>query len=148
MTEDKDKYDEMTGPLLAEELARRELNVSGKVDELRARLREDDARRAQEGADESGEAYEGEETQDVPEPRQPVDHDARALVLTEEQARKLNAGTANVRRFTKHVTPVPEVKYAAGDRVMAIRHPLNSGYSVLPHGVWLDEDLTEQEDEG
>ena len=41
-------YEDMAGPALAAELARRELPVSGRVDELRARLREDDEKRAQE----------------------------------------------------------------------------------------------------
>lgn len=42
-----DKYDAMDGPALKEELKKRELAVSGKVDELRERLREDDAKKAE-----------------------------------------------------------------------------------------------------
>ena len=37
-----DKYDALTGPELKEELTKRKLAVSGKVDELRDRLRESD----------------------------------------------------------------------------------------------------------
>jgi len=39
-----DKYDGMTAKELKEELSTRELAVGGKVDELRARLREDDVK--------------------------------------------------------------------------------------------------------
>lgn len=40
--DDGDQYDKMDGSALKEELTKRELGVSGKVDELRDRLREDD----------------------------------------------------------------------------------------------------------
>ena len=44
--EEGDKYDEMGADALKAELKKRELPVSGKVDELRDRLREDDEKAA------------------------------------------------------------------------------------------------------
>ena len=41
--DDGDSYDEMSGPELKKELKKRKLPVSGKVDVLRGRLRDDDA---------------------------------------------------------------------------------------------------------
>lgn len=135
-----DKYDEMTGPVLAEELAKRELPVSGKVDELRDRLREDDKAKAAQGdGDGSGTTSEGEETPagevEVPEPRQPVSHEPMMVVLDEDQARILTAGEARVRRFTKHVQAHTDRKYCAGDRVTGIADWENQLCRVLPFGV-------------
>lgn len=139
-----DRYEDMKGPELAEELAKRELPISGKVDELRARLREDDELRAQSDADTSNPDPEGEETDaddiEVPEPREPLRIQPYGVRLTEEQARVLNAGEARVLQFTKHVSRVTPIKYAAGDQVMALGSPESTHVRVLPYGIEIELD--------
>lgn len=146
-----DQYDEMTGPALSEELARRELPVSGRVEELRARLREDDEKRAQsntDGPDETGGAPDTEDDEsngvDVPEPREPVDYSPMAVVLNEDQARVLNAASAALRRHFRYVMSMSERKYCAGDKVFGVADWANGVCSVLPFGVEIE---LEQEDE-
>jgi hypothetical protein len=137
-----DRYDDMKGPELAEELAQRELPVTGKVDELRDRLREDDQKRAQEDADGADPADEGEgapdEEIDVPEPRQPVEYSPMVVLLNESQARRLTAGEASIQRFTKHVSSISSRKFVAGDRVFGIADWENSVCRVLPLGVEIE----------
>jgi hypothetical protein len=147
---DTDKYDALTGPELGEELKRRELPISGRVDELRDRLREDDARKAAESnANVPDPGSEGEETEagevDVPEPREPLRIQPYGVKLTEEQARVLNAGEARVLHFTKHVNKVTAIKYAAGDQVMALGSPESTHVRVLPYGIEIE--LTRDENE-
>lgn len=136
----KDRYDDMGGPALAAELADRELAISGKVDELRDRLRAHDAERAaQEDADGPDEVVEGEETGDevveLPEPREPVEYAAGRLVLTEEQASLLTRGEAKIRAFVKHVNPMSERKYVEGDSVVAVLDHTARLALVLPFGI-------------
>lgn len=124
MSETKVNYDEMNGAQLGEELARRELPVSGKVDELRARLREDDEKRAQEAVTGSDDPAEGEETSgaevEVPEPREPLRMEFLTLTLTEDQARELTRREAGIARFMKHVAPFEATKYLEGDQVIGV----------------------------
>jgi hypothetical protein len=144
----RDRYDEMSGPALAAELQDRELPLSGKVDELRDRLRADDAEEGAEpspdGTDDVPEGAEtGEEAFDLPEPRDPVEYAAGTLTLTEEQARQLTAGEAKLRQFTKHVNPMSTRKYAEGDQVLAVLVP-ESGYAiVLPFGIEISDSGSE-----
>lgn len=144
-----DRYDDMVGADLAEELADRELPVSGRVDELRARLREDDERRAQQPEDPTVDAGEGEDTEaddvDVPEPREPVDYVPMAVVLTEDQARQLTAGEARLRQFTKHVTQMTARKYCVGDRVTGIAVPATGVLLVLPFGIEVTLETPEED---
>lgn len=137
-----DQYDDMKGPELAAELAQRELGVTGRVDELRDRLREDDQKRAQADADGPDTPDEGDGTEepeiDVPAPRVPRREQPYGVRLTEEQARVLNAGTASVLHFTKHVNRVAARKYAAGDQVLAIGSPEDTKVLVLPFGVEIE----------
>lgn len=148
MTEAKDRYDDMTGPVLAEELGRRELPVSGKVDELRDRLREDDARKADQGAQEGsadepvGDTPSVEEV-DVPEPRDPVDYDAGKVILSEDQARILNAAEASLARHFRYVFQTATRKYCAGDTVLVVMDWPNSVARVLPFGVEIPLDSDE-----
>lgn len=152
MSEAKDRYDEMTGPVLAEELGRRELAVTGRVDELRARLREDDAKRAEKAAEAPDEGDGGEETDtddiDVPEPRQPIGYDPMSVVLNEDQARTLNGAEARLRRHFRHVTPVAERKYCAGDRVTGIGDFENNVCRVLPLGIEIELERDDQDEDG
>lgn len=145
-----DQYTEMTGPVLAAELGRRELNVSGKVEELRDRLREDDRQRAEKAAqadaDGSDDAPEGEEAAEVPSQREPADHSTvMAVVLTEDQARALTVGEASFARFLKHVTGYTSRKYVAGDSVIGLADWENNVCRVFPFGVEikLEEEPTE-----
>lgn len=150
MSDEKDRYDEMTGPQLGEELSRRELTVSGRVDELRARLREDDARRAENGdqgdADDPNPDPEGEdpETDDieVPEPREPSVVEVVQVTLDEDQARALTAGEARMRQFLKHVNPIAEQKHCAGDQVLALETDV---LQVLPFGVQIPRSSAERD---
>jgi hypothetical protein len=126
---DKDRYDEMSGAELAAEAQERELPLSGKVAELRERLR---------AADASEGAGTGEEASDLPEPREPVAYAVGTVTLTEEQARQLTAGEAKVRQFTKHVSPTPIRKYAEGDQVPAVLVPAEGYALVVPFGIRID----------
>lgn len=143
-----DRYDDLTGPELASELTGRGLSVTGKVGELRARLRDDDEKRAQEPADGPSPDHVGEEQADdgseVPEPREPVEYRPDGLVLTEEQARQLTRGEARLRASVKHVNPMTERKYAAGDRVVVIFAEHDRRALVLPFGIEIE--LTEEQD--
>lgn len=127
-----DRYDEMKGPELAAELASRELPMQGRVDELRDRLREDDAQPANDPSAED--APEESETDDVevPEPREPIRSEAMLVYLTEEQARALTSGEAALSRFMRHVMPIEAQKYCAGDQVMAVE---SDALRVLPFGI-------------
>jgi len=147
-----DKYDEMKGPELAEELTRREIAMTGKVDELRARLREDDEKRAQASADGPEPGGEGEETEaddaEIPEPREPARIQPYGVKLNEEQARLLTAGEARLAQFFKHVTPTGSRKYAAGDQVMAVASPEDTKVRVLPFGIEIELSNPAAETEG
>lgn len=147
-----DKYDDQTGAQLSAELVKRELPITGRVDDLRARLREDDEKRAQAPQDGSDPDSEGEETEaddvDVPEPREPVDYGAGAVVLTEGQARQLTAGEARVRQFTKHVSHLSVRKYCEGDRVTGIFDYPNALFLVLPYGVEITMEPEEDTSDG
>lgn len=123
-----DRYDDMTGPALGEELSKRQLAVSGRVEELRDRLREDDNRKAEEeaqrAADGSDPTPEGEDTDaddvEVPEQREPWDMEILRLELTEDQARELTRREAGISRQFKHVAPFEPRKYLPGDRVAGV----------------------------
>lgn len=149
---ERDKYDEMRGPELAEELAKRELPVSGKVEELRDRLREDDAKpvndppEAPEGSEDAPDPEtEGEEVE-VPEQREPVDYDAGKVVLTEAQARVLNAGEASLRRHFRYVFGMAERKYGEGDTVVVVMDWANNVARTLPFGIEIPLDVEDTSD--
>ncbi len=135
----EDRYAAMAGPALAAELAERALPISGKVEELRARLREDDEKAAQDDADGPADLVEGEEItpDDVEEtePRQPVDYVTEPLVLSAEQAAQLTRGEARLRAFVKHVNPLTVRKYVEGDAVVAVTDEPNNVAVVLPFGI-------------
>lgn len=143
-----DRYDDLKGPELAAELTRRELSVTGKVDELRDRLRADDERQAQAAADgpdpDSGGADPADVVPEAQEPREPTEYLPGAVVLTEEQARQLTRGEARLRAASKHVTPMTERKYIAGDRVTAVFVWASRKALVLPFGIEID--LSEEQD--
>jgi hypothetical protein len=143
-----DRYEGMIGADLAAELAKRELPVSGKVEELRDRLREDDEAKAQKDADAPDPAPEGEETEadgvEVPEPRQPIEQFTVQCELSEETARELTRLEARVAQFLKHVAPSKPFKYCAGDRVIGI--DLGDGYvHVIASGVRIKVDTENEE---
>lgn len=135
-----DKYDDMTGPMLSEELARRELPVSGRVDELRDRLREDDEKRAQASGGGPDDGSESEETEagevEVPEQREPVDQELIKLTLTEEQARELTRAEAAYARHMRYVFRFEPRKYLPGDGVAAVTYDRRTA-TVLGIGATL-----------
>lgn len=147
-----DKYDDMTGPTLSEELAIRGLPVSGKVDELRERLRENDAQKAE---DASNPADEGDDTpyaeneaeEDAQPERDPEHYEPMSLVLNEDQARALTAGEAKMAQFLRHVMPFSQRKYVAGDRVFGVVVREINACRVLPFGIEvpLDESETQED---
>jgi hypothetical protein len=144
-----DRYDDLKGPELAAELSERELSVTGRVDELRDRLREDDEKRAQAAADgpDGGPATSDptEAGPEVPEPRKPLEMAVLVLSITEDQARDLTAREAGVARFLKHVAPFEARKYVAGDRLVAVTadHRTAAVLGVVGLVVRLDSDQAE-----
>lgn len=147
----RDQYDDMTGPVLVAELGKRELNVSGKVEELRDRLRAHDAEQAQKAADGPDDTPEGDETDadstEVLEPRAPVDYSPMAVVLTEGQARQLNAGETSIKRHFRYITSLAPRKYGAGDRVTGIADWENRVCRVLPFGVEIVLNVDQQNED-
>lgn len=147
----RDQYDEMTGPVLVAELGKRELNVSGKVEELRDRLREDDVRRAEKAEADKNDPPQGEETgedaSDVPEPRKPADYGPMVVILNEDQARVLNASEAGLKRHFRYVTPMASRKYAEGDRVTGIADWANNVCRVLPFGIEIELDSDQRNED-
>lgn len=136
-----DKYDDMTGPMLAEELSRRELPVSGRVDELRDRLREDDEKRAQASGGGPDDGSESEETEagevEVPEQREPIEQELVRVRLDEDQARALTRAEASYARHMRYVFKVEPRKYLPGDEVAAVRFGDDGVVTVLGIGASL-----------